>query len=89
MRRPYCILNVLGDVLDDGELRFVGATKTLKAARRCVKVLGESGPGTFVIYNQQIGERLFIEVGGERAVAKLAGSRLRFFQALHSKRLRT
>jgi hypothetical protein len=33
MRLPFCILNVVGDVLDDGELQFVGAAQTLKAAQ--------------------------------------------------------
>jgi hypothetical protein len=70
MRHPYCILNVLGDVLDDGELRFVGATKTLKAARRCVKVLGETRPGEFVIYNQQTGERIPIKGEAEGAAVR-------------------
>lgn len=70
MRRPFCILNVLGDVLDDGEIRFVGATKTLKAARRCVKALGESHPGEFVIYNQQTGERLSIKGEAKGLIAR-------------------
>lgn len=60
MRRPFCILNVLGDVLDNGELRFVEAAKTLDAARRRIRALGQSQPGEFVIYNQQTGERLAI-----------------------------
>ena len=80
MRRPYCILNVLGDVLDDGELRFVGATKTLKAARQCVKALGESRPGEFVIYNQQTGERLPIQVGDERVVTSWLAAGRNFFK---------
>jgi len=33
MRLPYCILNVLGDVLDDGELNFVEAAQSLDAAK--------------------------------------------------------
>ncbi len=70
MRHPYCILNVLGDVLDDGELRFVGATKTLKAARRCVKALGEMRRGEFVIYNQHTGERMPIKGEAERAAVR-------------------
>lgn len=28
MRLPFCILNVGGDVLDGGEIRFLGATQT-------------------------------------------------------------
>lgn len=62
-RRPFCILKVLGDVLDGGEVRFVEATKTLQTARRRIRTLGESCPGEFVIYNQQTGERMSIEGG--------------------------
>jgi|SRR5215472_3170517 len=70
MRRPYCILNVLGDLLDDGELHFVEAAGTLEAARRRIRSLGKSRPGEYVIYNQQTGERLPIEVGAERVIAR-------------------
>ena len=63
MRRPFCILSVLGDVLDNGELRFVEAAKTLEAARRRIRALGHSQPGEFVIYNQQTGERMLIGPG--------------------------
>ncbi len=58
MRQPFCILSVFGDVLDDGELHFVGATQTLGAARRRIKALAKSSPGQYVIYNGQTGERL-------------------------------
>ena len=70
MRRPYCILNVLGDVLDDGELHFVAAARTLEAARRRVRSLGKSCPGEYVIYNPQTGERLPIKVAAERVIAR-------------------
>ena len=70
-RRPFCILNILGDVLDDGEVRFLEATKTLKAARRRIRALGESSPGEFVIYNQQTGERMSIKGGAD--VPRLSG----------------
>lgn len=46
MRLPYCILNVHGDVLDGGELHFVEAAKSLKAARRRAKALAKLGPGS-------------------------------------------
>jgi len=59
MRLPYCILNVLGDVLDDGELYFVEAAQTLEAARRRIEALAELWPGEYVIYNEQTGERVF------------------------------
>jgi hypothetical protein len=58
MRLPFCILNVLGDVLDDGEIHFVGATQTLKAAKRRIEVLAKLSPGQYVIYNGETGERL-------------------------------
>lgn len=63
-RRPFCILNILGDVLDGGEVRFVEATKTLQSARRRIRALRESCPGEFVIYNQQTGERMSIKRQG-------------------------
>ena len=71
MRRPYCILNVVGDVLDDGELHFIEAARTLDAARRRIRSLGKSCPGEYVIYNPQTGERLPINLVAERAIAKL------------------
>jgi hypothetical protein len=58
MRLPFCILNVRGDVLDDGEIHFVGATQTLRAARRRIEVLAKMSPGQYVIYNGETGERL-------------------------------
>ena len=70
MRRPFCILSVLGDVLNDGELRFVGAAKTLEAAKRRIKALGHSRPGEYIIYNQRTGERQSIEVGADRAAER-------------------
>jgi hypothetical protein len=63
MRLPFCILNVLGDVLDDGELHFVEAARTLGAARRRVKALAESQPGEYIIYDGQSGERVPIIAG--------------------------
>ena len=70
MRRPFCILSVLGDVLDEGELHFVGTAKTMTAARRRIKALGHSRPGEYVIYNQRTGERQSIEVGAGSAVER-------------------
>lgn len=69
MRRPYCILNVLGDVLDNGELRFLETAKTVEAARRRIRALAESRPGEFVIYNQQTAESMSVRVAAEKAVA--------------------
>lgn len=62
-QRPFCILNILGDLLDGGEVRFLETTKTLQAARRRIRALGESCPGEFVIYNQLTGERMSIKRG--------------------------
>jgi hypothetical protein len=56
MRQPFCILSVMGDMLDDGELQFVAAARSLKAARRRVQAIGKSSPGQYVIYNNQAGE---------------------------------
>ena len=56
MRQPFCILSVLGDVLDNGELQFIATARTLKAARRRVQALGKLSPGRYVIYNNQAGE---------------------------------
>jgi hypothetical protein len=70
MRHPYCILSVRGDVLDDGELYFVGGASSLEAARRRIRSLGKSCPGEYVIYNPQTGERLPINLAAERAIAR-------------------
>ena len=62
MRLPFCILSVLGDVLDDGELQFVEAARTLEAARRRIEALAELGPREYVIYNEQTGEQVSVAV---------------------------
>jgi hypothetical protein len=67
MRLPFCILNVLGDMLDDGELQFVEATQTLDAARARVQALAEVWPGEYVIYDAATGERVSITAGDEEA----------------------
>jgi hypothetical protein len=74
MRQPFCILSVRGDVLEDGELHFVGAMQTLGAARRRIKALAKSSPGQYAIYNGQTGERMPI-VTGETFEADLANTR--------------
>ena len=63
MRGHFCILNVLGDVLDNGELHFVETVKSLKAARRRIETLAGVWPGQYVIYNEQTGERISITAG--------------------------
>jgi len=73
MRLPFCILNVLGDVLADGELRFVEAARTLEAAKRRIKALAKLWPGQYVIYNEQTGERLSIIAGAKRRTSPLRG----------------
>jgi len=60
VRLPFCILNVLGDVLDDGELNFVEAASSLDAAKARVQSLAESSPGDYVIYDEATGERVLI-----------------------------
>jgi hypothetical protein len=62
MRLPFCILSVLGDVLDDGELYFVEAAQSLDAAKSRVQSLAELLPGEFVIYNEATGERVSVTI---------------------------
>lgn len=72
MRLPFCILNVHGDVLDDGELHFVEAAKTLEAARRRIQALAEIRPGQYVIYNGQTGDRVSITAVAKRRALPFA-----------------
>ncbi len=65
MRRPFCILNALGDMLDGGELHFVEAAQSLEAARRRIKALAKLRPGQYVIYDGQTGERVSIIAGAK------------------------
>jgi hypothetical protein len=60
MRLPFCILNMIGDVLDDGELYFVEAAQTLDAAKARVQSLAELWPGEYVIYHAATGQRVLI-----------------------------
>ena len=59
-RLPFCILTVVGDVLDDGELHFIETAQTLEAARRRINALAKVWPHQYVIYNRETGERVFI-----------------------------
>ena len=63
MRQPFCILNVVGDVLDDGELCFVEAMQTLDDAKARVQELAELWPGEYIISNRATGERVSITAG--------------------------
>jgi hypothetical protein len=63
MPMPFCILNVSGDVLDDGELYFVEAAQSLDAAIARVQSLAELLPGEFVIYDAATGERVSVTAG--------------------------
>lgn len=45
LRLPFCILIVLGDVLNDGDLHFLEAAKTLEAARKRIEALADLLPG--------------------------------------------
>ena len=57
MRLHFCILSVLGDVLDDGELHFVEAAQTLEAARRRIEALAELWPREYSLRCKQSGCR--------------------------------
>lgn len=57
VRRRFCILDVLGDVLDNGELHFVERAQTLEVARRRIETPAEVRPSQYVIYNAETRER--------------------------------
>jgi len=65
-RPRFCILKVLGDLLDDGELHFVERAQTFEAARRRIEALAAGRPSQYVIYNGETGERVSIVAGGKR-----------------------
>lgn len=65
MRSQYCVLTVLGDLLDGGELHFVEALQTLEAARQRIEALAELKPGQYIIYNEDTGERFSITASAE------------------------
>ena len=65
MRCSFCILIVLGDLLDGGELLFVEAVQTSEAARQRIEALAAFRPGQYVIYNEETGESLSITAGVE------------------------
>lgn len=66
MRKPFCILKSRGDMLDDGELRFVEAARTLDDAKARVRSLSKLLPGEYVIYDEETGERVSINAGDEK-----------------------
>ena len=74
VRLPFCVLKVLGDVLDDGELHFIERARTFEAARRRIEALAEVRPGQYVIYNGETGERVSIVAGGKRGQSALGDS---------------
>jgi hypothetical protein len=51
---------------DDGSLQLVGGAEDLESAKVRVDGLAKFWPGTFVIVNQETGERLSISTGDER-----------------------
>jgi hypothetical protein len=65
MRRRFCILMVLGDLLDDGELLFVEAVQTSEDARQRIEALAALLPGQYVIYNKETGQRISVDEGVE------------------------
>lgn len=62
MRQPFCILIVLGDLLDHGELRLIGTASTLADARIRIDELSRRLPGEYVIYDRDTGERLPVSI---------------------------
>ena len=74
VRLPFCVLKVLGDVLDDGELHFIERARTFEAARRRIGALAGVRPGQYVIYNGETGERVSIVAGGKRGQSALGDS---------------
>ena len=60
MRCSFCVLTVLGDLLDGGELQFVEAVPSLEDAKRRIEALAESKPGQYIIYNDETGERVSV-----------------------------
>ena len=72
----FCIVQVLGDVLDYGEIRFVEAAETLEDAKRRIETLATSLPGEYVIYDEETGARLSVNALGKgRTDATYATSR--------------
>ena len=65
MRRSFCVLTLLGDLLDGGELQFVEAVQSLEDAKQRIEALAESKPGQYIIYNDQTGERVSVLAGVE------------------------
>jgi hypothetical protein len=74
MRLPFCILNVRGDVLDDGELHFIEAAHSLEAAGRRIEALSELWPGEYIIYDEQTGERVSVIAGTKPRTLPLKAS---------------
>lgn len=60
MRQPFCILVVLGDLLDDGELRLIDTACTLADARRRIEEFAQRLPGQYVIYDRDTGQRVSV-----------------------------
>jgi hypothetical protein len=67
MRCSFCILMVLGDLLDDGELLFVEAVQTSEDAMQRIEALAAFRPGQCIIYNKETGERVCIYCRGSPA----------------------
>ena len=67
MRSSFCILIILGDLLDYGEIRFVEAAETPEDAKRRIETLATSLPCEYVIYDEETGARLSVSAHGEGA----------------------
>ena len=73
MRLSFCILIVLGDVLDYGEVCFVEAAETLEDAKRRIEALATLLPGEYLIYDEETGARLSVNAHGEGAYGYYLG----------------
>ena len=89
MRQPFCILSVVGDLLDNGELYFVEATQSLDAAKARVQSLAEAWPGEYIIYDGATGERVIITAPSAEVGRKVALRRRKNYARAARVRLRT
>jgi hypothetical protein len=62
VQRPFSIFKTR----DDGSFHFVERAEDLESAKVLVAGLAKLWPGTYVIVNQETGERLSISTGDER-----------------------
>jgi len=63
MRQPFCILVLVGDLLDGGELTLVGTAHSLDDAKLRIAELAEIRPGEYIIYDADTGDRVHVTAG--------------------------